>query len=70
MSAKANQWHPWRGKTAGVERETRQQLRAHLRRVAFMEITEQYGGESRELRRSMALARAVRDYRALKAGQR
>ncbi len=30
---KANQWRPWKGHTAGVERETRQTIRGELRRM-------------------------------------
>lgn len=56
----------WSGKTADVEKETRQRIRARLRRAAFTDITSRFGGETHARRRSMALARAHGDYRTLK----
>lgn len=44
-------------------KRTRQQARARLFAGAFAEITSKFGGESRRVRRSMARAKANREYR-------
>lgn len=56
----------WGGKTADVEKITRQRERKALRAGAFAEITTQFPGELHSLRRSMARERAQHDYRTLK----
>jgi hypothetical protein len=50
-------------RTPDVAIESRQQVRANLRRVAFQEISAQYGGEPRALRRLMAADRMRRDFK-------
>lgn len=46
--------------------DSRQVLRYNLRRESFREITKIYPGESRKIRRSMALDLSKRQYRLLK----
>jgi hypothetical protein len=61
-NSKFNAIHPYAGRTI-PNQETRQILRARLRREAFTEISSKYPGESRSSRRAMALSRGNRNYR-------
>ena len=55
----------WKSSTEPLPNEPkRQQKRRTLRQMAFLEITGQYGGESRRQRRSMASAMGKRRYGA------
>jgi hypothetical protein len=63
MNDRANKWHPWKGKTAGAAKETRQQLRATLRSDAYVEVTAQYGGEDHATRRALGLTLGNRRFR-------
>jgi hypothetical protein len=62
MNDKANQWHPYKGRTI-PNVVTRQQVRAHYREFAVGEITEKFSGESRRQRRGMGFALGNRNFR-------
>lgn len=77
VNNKGAKWHPWSGAVVHVTEaarklryhgaESRQVLRAELRRRAYAAITKQYGGESRKLRRDMARVNATYNYTTLMA---
>ncbi len=65
QNAKANQWHPYKGRVI-PNVATRQQIRAHLRERAVGDITGQFPGESRAQRRAMGFERGNRNYRNMR----
>lgn len=50
---------------ANRKKERRQRVRAALRRKCFVDITQEFGGESRRQRRAIALSLAQRMYRQI-----
>jgi hypothetical protein len=61
-----------KAKSLGVknlgEKVTRQQIRAGIRAECFRSISEQFGGEPRRIRRSIALSLAHRRYKQQTTG--
>lgn len=68
---KTDKWaKKYTGPTPEAWLDSRQQLRSRLRVHTFRDISAQFSGEPRKLRRAMALDKAALMYRQIKAEQK